>query len=437
MTQNIPSAINELAADAHVVLMVNFVAPNLRAVCREIQSRVGRLTILSSVSNESNREWSVDWGDLDVIVQKTWTITRHPKHPSGYREVNYVHVPLDTLSQLRRLRPDAIVSLELGMRTLLSLSYRKMNPTCAHIAAVNASDRSEAGRGRLRLATRRRMLANVDWVTYNGPSCQQVLLSLEADSARMSPWQYAADPSKAYQGPLAESRQEDASTLSLLTIGELSERKGVSQALEQLNQWATARPAHKIIWNLVGSGPLESQLRSTPVSDNLEIQFHGFCSAETIRTHYRCNDMMLFPTLCDEWGLVVDESLLSGLPVVGSCHAQSVTTLVQNGFNGLVFDPSEATDTHQEMSLFAALDKVVGLSSEQFLELRFNARESVASRTPAVSADQFSDAVGRALADRKGMEVGALTPDPATEQTGQQIERQTRDREMLMQEASS
>ena len=383
-----------LATDAHVVLLVNFVAPNLGPVCHEIQKRVGRLTILSSVANESNRRWELAWNDLDVVVQKNWTFTRHPRHPGGYREVNYVHIPVDTIGRLRKLRPDAIVSLELGMRTVLSMAYRKFNHSCAHIAAFNANVRSEAGRGRLRNAMRRRMIRRLDWVTHNGPSCREVLLDLGADPARLSPWHYAADPSKAYSGPISISNNR--SHLSLLSVGELSERKGSELAMMQLVAWAKLNPSYSIEWNLVGSGPAEASLQQIKTPSNLNVNFHGFCDPDSIREHYQRNDAMLFPTLCDEWGLVVDESLGSGLPVIGSCHAQSVTTLIKNGHNGFVYDPERNDE------LASALDRIVRMTSSEYAAMPEQARQSIASRTCAASAEQFVHAVSCAMQQRRG-----------------------------------
>jgi glycosyltransferase involved in cell wall biosynthesis len=381
-------------SEAHVVLLVNFVAPNMRGVFQEISRRVGRLTILSSVAVESNRHWNADWGELDVIVQKTWTITRHPKHPGGYRDVNYIHVPLDTISQLKRLRGDVIVSLELGARSFLSTVYRKLHPNCAHLIAVNASERSEAGRGRIRERLRRRLLPRADWVTYNGPSCRHLLLALGADEAAMSPWNYAADPSKPYRGPLTRGHANDRRHLSLLTVGVLSERKGVIQAVRQLSSWAAQNPERTIDWNLVGAGPLESHLRQYDRPSNLRLHFHGFCEPEAIRDHYRDNDVLLFPTLADEWGLVVDESLCSGLPVIGSCHAQAVTTLVRDGENGMTYNPEV------EESLSSGIDRLMAMPDHALHAMPTAARESVSERTPANSADQFATAVTSAI-DRR------------------------------------
>lgn len=388
----------------HVVFLVNFIAPNLVAVCQQLAARVERLTILSSVTMESNRDWQAEWKDLNVTVQKTWTITRHPTHPGGYREVNYIHIPLDTIGQLRRLRPDAIVSLELGARTAWSSLYRSMNPACVHVAAVYASERSEAGRGQVRGWLRRRLLSRADGLTYNGPSCKRLLVSLGGDPQKMSPWNYAADPSKPFRGQRPPRRGE---ALNLLTVGQLSERKGVMHAMRQLAAYATGQPDRSFCWNLVGNGPLAETLAAMPRPDNLQVVFHGHCEPSQIADHYRDNDVMLFPTMADEWGLVVDEAMFSGLPVIGSCHSQAVETLIRDGVDGWIYDPQ---DDH---SLAAAMDRC-GRSS--LVDISESARVRVVDRTPEASAIQLVDAIARAI-DRRGLSPH-VAPEPAASRDG-------------------
>ncbi len=383
-----------LASKSHVVVLVNFVAPNHLPVLQALAAHVDRLTVLSSVAVESNRAWTPDWADLDVTVQKTWTITRNVDHPGGYRDVNYLHIPLDTISQLRRLRPDAIVSLELGPRTMLAHAYQKANSSCALVAAVNASPRSEAGRGRLRGMIRRRLLPRLDAVTYNGPECREFLVSLGTPEERLHPWFYAADPRKHDVGDRVQSLDRDH--LSLVTTGELSDRKGVFLALNQLADWAEANASRQLDWHLVGKGPQQSMIENFVTPDNLKVHLHGFCGPDEISEHYRSCDASLFPTLCDEWGLVVDESLFSGVPVIGSKHAQSVATLIRDGQNGFVYDPEV------EGTLADTLDKFVNLSDPQLSALPASSRLSVAERTVEKSAQQIASAVSKAIADRRG-----------------------------------
>ena len=383
--------------DAHVVFLVNFLAPNHIAVCEELRRRCRRLTVLCSVAMEGNRDWTPDWKGLDVRVQKTWTLTRNVEHPGGYHDVNYVHIPTDTFSQLRGLRPDAVVSLELGARTAMAATYQRMTRRCAMVISVNASERSEAGRGVLRRVTRKRLLRTADWVTYNGPSCQRYLRSLGADPERMSPWDYAADPDKPFRGEI-ESRntQRCENSLRVLTVGQLSQRKGVSGAIEHLSRWASDHSNIMLHWHLLGNGPMEASLRSFNHPENLRLHFHGHCDSDQIQNHYRDCDVLLFPTLTDEWGLVVDESLHSGLPVIGSIHSQAVTTLITESKNGFRYDPGDAD------SLSVAFESFARLDADQRLQMRHDARAGVTSRTPATSAAQLIHAIERSTSHRLG-----------------------------------
>lgn len=380
---------------SHVVFLVNFVAPNHTEVLRKVSKKVGKLTVLSSVEMESNRNWSADVGDLDVIVQRTKTIARSAKHPSGFSDANYVHIPWATTLQLRKLNPDVVVSLEMGARTAFSALHKSLSRRCALVTAVYASERSEAGRGFLRRMLRRHLIQRADWLTFNGPSCQRYLESLGADPNRMSAWDYAADPSKPFRGEREFKPRNDS--IRLLTVGQLSERKGVVAAARQLAQWANANREVTIQWNIVGTGPCREQLESSECPTNLQLVFHDHCDPNQLRDFYRDNDAMLFPTLVDEWGLVTDEALHSGLPVLGSIHAQSVTTLIQDGSNGWQYDPTKDSSLTEPLTAFTKL------SLQDRSRLSANARESAIDRTPERSAAQFVSAACHALQIRRGL----------------------------------
>jgi glycosyltransferase involved in cell wall biosynthesis len=395
--------------ETKVVFLVNFVAPNLLEVFRELSHRFKSFTVVSSVPMEGNRQWKLEDDGLDVRIQRTWTITRTARHPSGYAEPNYIHIPLDSWSQLRRLKPDVVISLELGARTAFSAVYRLLNPSVTHVAAVLASERSEAGRGALRRFTRRVLLKRVDAATYNGPSCNRYLQSLGADKQKLAPWDYAADPRKAYRGTFEESNAS-GSQLRLLTVGQLTERKGVLQAASALNEYARAHRDERLTWTLVGDGPLRAELEQASQPENFTIHFAGHCDPEQIREHYRTHDAMLFPTLGDEWGLVVDESLASGLPVIGSCHSQAVETIIHDGDNGFRFDPEE------QGSLSKSLERYRAIDSTSRLEMKIRARQTAQDRTPHRSASQMVDAVICAMKFRgQHPRVDEITREPSGE----------------------
>ena len=56
---------------------------------------------------------------------------------------------------------------------------------------------------------------------------------------------------------------------------------------------------------------------------------------------YRQADVLVFPTLCDGFGLVVTEAFAHGLPVITTTRA-GAADLVRHGENGLIIPPGDA-----------------------------------------------------------------------------------------------
>lgn len=379
---------NQLA-QSRVVFLVNFLSPNLVEVMREAARGLGRLDVVVSVPMEANRNWAVDHAGLSVIIQKTWTKRRLAHHPGGYDEELFVHIPLDTFGQLRQLKPDCIVSLEMGVRSIQSSLYRRLwNRKCRHVLAVYGSERSEAGRGWLRRAVRRRLLRAVDVVTYNGPSCYRYLVSQGAPPDAMLPWDYAADPLKPHRGALQPVASRP---MHLLTVSQLIPRKGVDRAALALKQWALEHPDTTLVWTIAGTGPQSDWFHQLTLPGNFHLQLLGHRDSAQLKQLYAETAINFFPTLGDEWGLVVDEALHSGQVVLGSIYSQAVETLVQPGVNGWTFDPEDAGSLH------AALNRILELDDAELHRMRGNVRQSVAARTHVQSGQQFLAAVARAL----------------------------------------
>ena len=60
-------------------------------------------------------------------------------------------------------------------------------------------------------------------------------------------------------------------------------------------------------------------------------------------------EALIFPTHSDPWGLVVNEAMACGLPVIASKVAGCVADLVQDGENGWVLSSSDPEGLSQAM----------------------------------------------------------------------------------------
>jgi glycosyltransferase involved in cell wall biosynthesis len=70
------------------------------------------------------------------------------------------------------------------------------------------------------------------------------------------------------------------------------------------------------------------------------ISFPGFVQREELAILYSLAEALVLPTHSDPWGLVVNEAMACGLPVVVTSVAGCAADLVENGWNGYVVPPA-------------------------------------------------------------------------------------------------
>jgi len=122
----------------------------------------------------------------------------------------------------------------------------------------------------------------------------------------------------------------------LLFVGRLAPRKGVLQILSALTKLGDP----EIGFLIVGSGPQEKELKQFCQELRLpNVYFEGFQQQEALPGYYALADVLVFPSFYDVWGLVVNEALASGLYVLCSDRAGAAYDLIQEGWNGALFDP--------------------------------------------------------------------------------------------------
>lgn len=85
---------------------------------------------------------------------------------------------------------------------------------------------------------------------------------------------------------------------------------------------------------LVGGEPTEDLKQR---AENLPgIHFVGFRKKDALAKYYRAADVLAMPTRTDVWGLVINEAMAAGLPVVSSDACVAGLELVKNGVNGYI-----------------------------------------------------------------------------------------------------
>jgi glycosyltransferase involved in cell wall biosynthesis len=377
-------------SSAKVVLLVNMIPPYRLPVFEALAHRVGELLVWISTPMEPDRQWQPDWGRLQVEVQRSLTLRQSTQHPHGFLDKQFVHLPYDTIPRLHRVRPDVVVTSELGPRTAQAALWCAATSTpLAMVVHVSESTEQGRDRHRVRRMLRRLLLRRADVIFVPGQSGARYVRRLGADPGRIRVVHSVS--------PLKEAvpvKGERDGGRRLLYAGQLIERKGIVPFVEALGRWGLRHPEERVSLCIVGTGPEAARLRTLRLPGNVTVDMAAPLPWERMAEMYRAADVFALPTLADEWGMVVNEAMSMGMPVLGSRHSQAVEELVEEGVNGWTFIPDgpEAVDE--------ALDRVLGTLPEQLARMGAAARERVRSLTPEYVADGFADGLNMALERR-------------------------------------
>ena len=375
----------------HVTLLASYIPPHQLESYLAYAARFDRLSILLSTAMESHRGWSTDWGTLDVQVLKGWTFARRWKHRVGFTDAVDIHLPINAFRRLLSLSPDVVVACELGARSFVSSLYTMIHFKKPLVLWACVSEHTEQGRGLSRRIIRGWLMRRASAVIVNGASGRRYIEGLGVQPDKIFEIPYCTPVNFFDQCSLERNEGESH---RLVCVGQLIERKGVERLIHQLSYWATSNPERHVELAIVGDGPLLESLKEIPLPKNLQIDFLGKKTHEELIQIYSGSGILVFPTLADEWGLVVNEAMAAGLPVLGSLYSGAVEELCHEGQTGWVF----RVDHDQE--LLDAIDRVLNTSVERLNDMRKLARERVANITPETCADIFRQVVRGVLENR-------------------------------------
>jgi len=135
----------------------------------------------------------------------------------------------------------------------------------------------------------------------------------------------------------------------LLYVGRFVRAKGV---FDLLTAYATLPEEIRRTVGLVlaGDGEEREELvcRSRQISPG-HVGFPGFLQRDELAAYYALAEALVFPTHSDTWGLVVNEAMACGLPVIVTDLAGCVADLVRDGENGHVVGASDPEALSQAM----------------------------------------------------------------------------------------
>lgn len=155
---------------------------------------------------------------------------------------------------------------------------------------------------------------------------------LDAAKVRVVP--YGAPPVAERSAAVRGGSPADG-PVTFLWAGTFGIRKGAHYVLDA---WRTAdlgRHARLLVFGAVALP--DRVLHPLPAG----VELRGSIPRAELMEHYRASDALLFPTLCDGFGMVATEAWSRGLPVITTDHA-GAADLLRPGANGLLVRAGDA-----------------------------------------------------------------------------------------------
>jgi glycosyltransferase involved in cell wall biosynthesis len=108
---------------------------------------------------------------------------------------------------------------------------------------------------------------------------------------------------------------------------------------------------------IIGGEPTEEYLSIKSSLDLFNVHFISFKTKNELNDYYKAADLFVLPTRSDVWGLVINEAMANGLPIITTDKCVAGLELVQNDVNGYV------VSVEDEKILAEKINKLIADSS--------------------------------------------------------------------------
>ncbi|MXO95857.1 glycosyltransferase [Erythrobacter aquimaris] len=280
----------------------------------------GENTVVFCARTEGNREWLVPPLDFShVFLNENVSDLQ-----DGY---NFIHNNPDVWRVLNGIRPQVVVATGLNPTHIYSIAWAKLHgvPYVYMTDGTELSERHLSWKHRL---LRRCMIRGASTGVAASLSGKRLLESYGLAPNRIFLSRLCADNSRFSPSPLSERPYD------LMFCGRLHDHKLPYFFVETCAEVRRRRGSCRAL--VVGNGPERQGVLNALRDEQVDFIAPGFIQPDELPTWYPQARLLLFPTKLDAWGVVVNEAMASGTPVVTTSAAGAASDLVVDQLNGRV-----------------------------------------------------------------------------------------------------
>ncbi len=276
---------------------------------------------------------------------------------------------------LRKLRKMEVVHLHWAIPNGLGAIFLKKFYGIPYITTVYGEE--------IHLSKRYHMLSGLRWLVNNSSkiitisnATKDFCLASGLDGEKMEVIPFGVDTD--FFRPLDVYKDENI--FQILSVGYLIERKGFEYLIRAMPHVLTEHENARL--KIVGSGPLESKLKSLiyelDLGDQVEIVKN--VSDENLLMMYNSADLFVLPSIVDSQGnteglgVVLLEAMACGVPVIGS-DVGGISDIILDGETGLILPEKDVLKLFKVIiNLIESVDlrKKIGINGHLMVKEKFS-----------------------------------------------------------------
>ena len=350
---------------------------------------------LEALATYAEYDWTT--GSGDSRKENIVTICSGSKKQ---RAVGLAAVPL-IWQTLNRIRPDALAICGYkGIMPLAALIWAKAREKIS--VMMSESSHHDKGRSPLQEWGKRQIVRRFDAALVGGQRQKEYAAFLGIPEERIFVGYDVVDNEHFARGAAQAREQEEFLRRQhglpesyFLAVSRFIAKKNLPFLMDAYARYR--RQVGRSSWDLVlcGSGSMEAVLQEQ-ARDIPGVHFPGFKQADELPLYYGLASAFILPSShFEQWGLVVNEAMACGLPVLVSRTCGCAPDLVQEGVNGFTFDP-------QDVDALARLLLRISSGQTDLAAMGAASRKIISAYTPETFAANLLAAIKLSLAAQGG-----------------------------------
>lgn len=366
------------------VVITNMVAPYRIPLFNVLSKKLhSQLSVYFCVAMEKDRQWNIPYKEMKFEFRFLPGLSIELGRIKLYLKPSLFHY-------LMLEKPELVIIGGFSLPAILTLLYCKLFNKKL-ILWSDATPFSERTTDKIRNLIRRVLVRNSSAYIASGTEARKYFFSLGADPKKVAISILTLDVERfssccrKFASEKEEIKaQKGLSGKIILYSGRLIEKKGIIYLLKGFKILQDV--VDNISLLILGSGETEKELQNYCKKNDLNVYFAGFIQQGELPKYYAIADIFVFPTLSDPWGVVVNEAIAAGLPVICSKWAGAARDLIKDGVNGYIVNPQDVNNLAQKM-------KELLLNDKKSLEMGRESQEMMRLCTIDKAAKGFIDAI--------------------------------------------